>query len=622
MKELNKLKQELLIMKTENIKPNYSELARLHECDRRTIKKYNEGYEGKPVKRNKESRLDKYKEEIKTKLELPGSTIKGTYEYFKNKDDNIGNYSNFYKYSKDFKRNKQNNKFHPRYETEFGKQLQFDWKEDIKMFNKHGEIFEFNIFSSTLGASRLHVFIYSKYKTKIDVQRCLVKTFQYIGGLPEETLTDNMSSIVDTKKKEFYKDFISFSKDIGFTPKKCKPRHAYTKGKDESCNRFMSWLIPYNGEFETEEELIKIIKKINLEVNKQINETIGTSPILLFQKEKEYLKPLPTNKILNSYLYDTITVKVSNESLFYYKGSKYSVPIKFINHTLSLREEDNKLYIYYNKDLITIHNISNQYINYKDEHYNEGIMTILKHKTQNEIEDISRKNLDLINNKKKDVVESLYELTNLEIELRNEKAIYGCVRTAGFPFLKTFDDFDFSFQPTLNKEQILDFKNLRFIENNENIIFVGSPGVGKTHLATSIGIEAAQNRNSTYFINCNDLIANLKKAQSENRFINRLNHYARYKVLIIDEVGFLPMDLDGANMLFQLINKRYEKHSTIITTNKPFGKWHEIFNDVTLANAILDRLLHHSHIININVNSYRLKDKLKIDSDVPEPMHN
>lgn len=230
--------------------------------------------------------------------------------------------------------------------------------------------------------------------------------------------------------------------------------------------------------------------------------------------------------------------------------------------------------------------------------------------------------IDLINNKKKDVVDSLYELTNLEIELRNEKAIYGCVRTAGFPFLKTFNDFDFSFQPTLNKEQILDFKNLRFIENNENIIFVGSPGVGKTHLATAIGIEAAQNRNSTYFINCNDLIANLKKAQSENRFINRLNHYARYKVLIIDEVGFLPMDLDGANMLFQLINKRYEKHSTIITTNKPFGKWHEIFNDVTLANAILDRLLHHSHIININGNSYRLKDKLKIDSDVSEPMHN
>ncbi len=232
------------------------------------------------------------------------------------------------------------------------------------------------------------------------------------------------------------------------------------------------------------------------------------------------------------------------------------------------------------------------------------------------IKDNVDKYIELINKKEKDVVESLYELTNLEIELMNERAIYGCVRTAAFPFIKSFEDFDFTFQPTINKNEIMDLKNLRFIENKENIIFVGSPGVGKTHLAISIGIEAAKNRDSTYFINCNELISNLKKAHSENRFMNRLNHYAKYKVLIIDEMGFLPIDSDGANMLFQLINKRYEKHSTIITTNKPFGKWHEIFGDVTLANAILDRLLHHSHIININGNSYRLKDKIK--SEIPE----
>ena len=385
-------------MKTQRIKPNYAELARLHECDYRTVKKYNNGYEGKPKNRAKESRLDKYRNDIKNKLLLPGSTIKGTYEYFNEQDNNIGNYSNFYKYIiKEKIKPIKNNKFHPRYETDPGKQLQFDWKEDIKMYNKYGEVFEFNIFSSTLGYSRLHIFIYSKHKTRLDVQRCLIKTFQYIGGLPKEILTDNMSSIVNTNTKDFINEFKVFTKDIGFEPKHCKVKHPYTKGKDESCNRFMSWLIPYNGEFENEEELIKIIEKINLKINNQIDETIGVPPIMLFQKEKEYLNPLPNNKIMNQYLYDTLSVKVSNESLFYYKGSKYSVPIKFIGSMLNIREELNKLYVYYNKDLITIHNISNNFINYKEEHYNEGLISILKNKEQEQIDEISKKNLELIN---------------------------------------------------------------------------------------------------------------------------------------------------------------------------------------------------------------------------------
>ena len=384
-------------MKSLKIKPNYSELSRIYKLDRRTIEKYNNGYSKENLKRNKKSKLDEIKEEIKEKLELPGITISGLYQYFKAKKD-IGTYSNFYKYIKKYElRKTKNNKTHIRFETDFGNQLQFDWKEDIKMISKNGELFEFNIFSATLGASRLHVFLYSKFKTRIDVQRCLVETFEYIGGVTKEILTDNMSSIVDVKTGKFYREFISFVKDMGTFAKHCKPKHPFTKGKDESANRFMSWLIPYNNEFEDEKDLIKIIKEINLKVNDQVNETIGVAPIMLYKKEKEYLKPLPTQKVLQEYKTDSVRVKISNESLFYYKGKRYSVPIKFINQTLDLKENDNKLYIYYNKELVRIHEISEKNINYKKEDYIEGLTATLKNKEQNEIEELAKNNLKLLN---------------------------------------------------------------------------------------------------------------------------------------------------------------------------------------------------------------------------------
>ena len=156
----------------------------------------------------------------------------------------------------------------------------------------------------------------------------------------------------------------------------------------------------------------------------------------------------------------------------------------------------------------------------------------------------------------------------------------------------------------------MDLMTLRFIESKENIIFVGLPGTGKTMLSTCIGIEASSNRISTYFISCAKLLDELRKAKYENRLDKRLKHYGKYKLLIIDELGFLPICKDDANILFQLIALRYEKSSTIVTTNIEFSKWGDILNDSVIATAILDRLLHHSTVINIDGPSYRMKNIL------------
>jgi len=218
--------------------------------------------------------------------------------------------------------------------------------------------------------------------------------------------------------------------------------------------------------------------------------------------------------------------------------------------------------------------------------------------------------LDAISGKDVPLADAMLELTNKELEFQHERASKIQIHVAGFPFEKGLNDFDFDFQPSINKAQIYDLATLRFMENKENILFYGSPGVGKSHLSIALGMEAASKRHITYFISCHDLITQLHNASAENRLEAKLKHYAKYKLLIIDEIGFLPIDKQGANLFFQLIAKRYEKFSTIITTNQPFSKWAEVFSDPTLANAILDRLLHHSHIIKITGPSYRLRDKM------------
>jgi len=207
------------------------------------------------------------------------------------------------------------------------------------------------------------------------------------------------------------------------------------------------------------------------------------------------------------------------------------------------------------------------------------------------------------------IVEVLDHLISQEAMSKRQRAYENQIRMAGFPTRKTLEEFDFSFQPSIDKRQIEELATMRFVDSAENIVFLGPPGVGKTHLATALGLLAAQNRFSTYYINCHNLIEQLKRSHYENRLAEKLKTLARCKVLIIDEIGYLPMDIQGANLFFQLIAKRYEKLPTIFTSNKAFSQWNEIFTDMTIASAILDRVLHHCTVVNIKGESFRLKER-------------
>jgi DNA replication protein DnaC len=205
-----------------------------------------------------------------------------------------------------------------------------------------------------------------------------------------------------------------------------------------------------------------------------------------------------------------------------------------------------------------------------------------------------------------------------EVLAKQEKNISLRTAMARFPYQKSLELFDFKFQPSVDPKQIRELCACRYIENGENVVILGPPGVGKTHLAVALGLKAIAQGYRTLFTTAAGLITTLAKAYHENRQEERLKTYTVPRFLIVDEIGYLPIDRQGANLFFQLVSRRYERGSMILTSNQRFGNWGEIFGDQVLATAILDRVLHHSVTINIKGESYRLKEKRKSGLLKPE----
>lgn len=376
LKDLKKLRKYHEVNGLE--KPNFSQLKREMGYDTRTLKKYYYGEEIKKRGRKKGSNIDKYEKIIRGLLSSD-SLQKFYYKahlfrYLQReygldcKQNTFNKYIlNHREFNEYFKKNKKSKSI--KTETPFGKQAQFDWKEKMKFYFSNGESIYIYVGSLVLSASRMKIWKIYLSSNQNNLFDFLTTSFETIGGIPKEILIDNAKTMMDvarTKKNKgkINSKFQQYADDFGFKIKPCMSFRPQTKAKVEVQMKIIDELMGYNGKLDNITQLYEKLEKITNESNMRISQATGISPIVLFQKEKEHLLPLPHNKICSSYKNINYTTKVNTNGLFKYKSNLYSVPAELTGKTIEINKHDDHIHIYYNKKLVTIHKITKNKINY------------------------------------------------------------------------------------------------------------------------------------------------------------------------------------------------------------------------------------------------------------------
>ena len=383
---------------------NKSEIARRFNCDPRTVERYinlENGSLPPPIRLPKKSLLDDYKDLILDKVDRHGASAVSIFHFIQQKG-----YQGKYSILTDFIRQHKQSELRKatvRFETNPGLQAQIDWKENMTLFSRSGKAFQINIFLAVLGYSRLKFIHLTLDRSQPTLFSCLIKTFEYVQGVPLELLFDNMKTVVDRSRSSFSKvelneTFRHFAADAGFRTITCRAYRPQTKGKVESLARLVERLRVYNEEFDSLEELQMIVETFNHQINREISQATGEIPLKRYEKEKEYLNPLPSMDVLSAYIRQPKQYKVTKESMIRYQGHKYSVPTRYIGCQVTTSETDDvRLCIYYNGNLVACHAISERPLNYQPEHLIEILRSdACSHMTEEDTLTFMKNNLSMM----------------------------------------------------------------------------------------------------------------------------------------------------------------------------------------------------------------------------------